>query len=114
EARTRDPPRPSRRAARGVVPSRRGPDPRGAQAVDSRAAGIGPRRSEGGRDPEQLAVGLVGHDVERAVRSLPNVANSPAAIGEEMLLAGDAVVLERQADEATVLEAADEEAALPL
>ena len=64
-------------------------------------------------DLPELAFALVGDDVQRAVRTLPHVAHALPAVAEKLLLARDAIVLERQSNELRVLEAADEEAAAP-
>src|SRR5690606_2878473 len=66
------------------------------------------------RELPELAVLFVGDDVERAVRTLAHVADAPAALGEQVLLALHLRLLEHQPDELAVLQAADEETAFPL
>src|SRR5262245_5871714 len=64
-------------------------------------------------DLPELAVRGVGDDVERAVGSLPHVADALATIGEQMLLARHAVTLERETHQARRAQAADEQVAAP-
>ena len=44
-------------------------------------------------DLPKLPIGLVGDDVQRAVAALAHVADALAAVGEQVLLARDAIVL---------------------
>src|SRR5688572_29534111 len=64
-------------------------------------------------DSPQLAVGCVGDDIQRAVAALAHVADALAAIGEQVLLARHAVVLDHEAHEPRLPERADEKAAAP-
>src|SRR5688572_11090290 len=76
-----------------------------------------PSTSRGGSAPRhelpELPVRLVGHHVERAVRTLAHVADALAAVGEEVFFTYDPVVLEDQSHKSRAAEAADEEAAAP-
>src|SRR5262245_20362948 len=65
---------------------------------------------------QDAALGTVRHQVERAVRSVTDVADPFATrlqILEEALLADDLLALHREADQVRASEAADEQAVLP-
>src|SRR5918995_2473982 len=64
-------------------------------------------------DFPELAVTLIGNDVQRPIRTLPHVAYSLVPVLEQVLLASDPVVLQRETHQLGVPHAADEHAALP-
>src|SRR5688500_10497036 len=63
-------------------------------AAGERVARAGSARR---RDAPELAVVLVGDEVERAVGSLTHVADALVAIRQQVLLSRDAIVLEHEA-----------------
>src|SRR5687768_18025931 len=65
------------------------------------------------RNLPQLAVGLVCHDVERAILPLPYVPDAVGPIGEEALFAGHPPVLHGEPDEEFILHSANEKAPAP-
>src|SRR5688572_1951233 len=68
------------------------------------AGGSAPRR-----DSPDLGARLVGDHVERAVAALAHVADTAVAVGEEVLLAHDAVARDHQAHEPLLAQRAHEE-----
>lgn len=61
----------------------------------------------------KLTVGLIGHHIEGTVRTLLDVANSLAAVDQQVFLSDDTAVAKHEAHQPRIPQATYEQAALP-